>query len=64
MVIICAFGTKMAVRYPCDLFYPITLIIMRNAENHACPNSYKYRALEATCKCKIHYYLELSLLDT
>ena len=43
MVIICNFGTKMAARYPCDHIYPITLIIMRNAENNTCSNSYKNR---------------------
>ena len=45
MFIICAFGTKMAAGCPCDHIYPITLIIMQNAENNTCPNSYKYRAL-------------------
>lgn len=30
MVIICVFETKLAAKYPCDLFYPNTLIIKEN----------------------------------
>lgn len=33
MAIICAFRTKMAARYPLDHIYPITMRIMRKAEN-------------------------------
>lgn len=45
IVLVYAFGTKMAARQPLDRIYPIIVIRMQSAENNTCPNFYKYRAL-------------------